>query len=52
MKGDLPIIKHMLGHGKATCDSRLALSRVTTTLDELTDTYLENYQKIPKYNGL
>ena len=52
IKDGLLIINHMFGHDKATCDSHLTLPRVTTTLDELTDTYLEKYHKILKYNGL
>lgn len=35
IQGVLPVIKHLPGHGRATCDSHLELPRVTATSTEL-----------------
>ena len=47
-QGGLPIIKHMPGHGRATCDSHLVLPHVTTSLEELKDTDFEVFRQLSK----
>ena len=44
----LAIIKHIPGHGRATCDSHLSLPRVSASLEELNATDFEVFRQLSK----
>jgi beta-glucosidase-like glycosyl hydrolase len=44
----IPVIKHMPGHGRATCDSHLTLPRITATLKELDNTDFAVFRELSK----
>lgn len=44
--GGVAIIKHIPGHGRATCDSHHELPRVTATLEELNRTDFEVFRRL------
>ena len=46
--GGIPIIKHIPGHGRATCDSHLALPHVKTSLEELNISDFEVFRQLSK----
>lgn len=47
-QGGFPVIKHMPGHGRATCDSHLTLPCVKETLEELNDTDFAVFRELSK----
>lgn len=47
-QGGIAIIKHILGHGRATCDSHYKLPSVTSSLAELNNTDFEVFRQLSK----
>lgn len=49
-QGGVAIIKHIPGHGRATCDSHYQLPRISSSLDELNNSDFEVFRQLSKNN--
>lgn len=51
-QGGVAIIKHIPGHGRATCDSHYQLPRITNSLEELNNSDFEVFRQLSKNNKI